>query len=62
MKAILILDEMPDKCIECPFAVQEYGGIIWCKITSDDCEKANLKRNDNCPLKLINNEGNNNEN
>jgi len=53
MKAILEIDEMPDKCIECPLVVQEYGGIIWCKITSDDCEKANLKRNDNCPLKLI---------
>jgi len=51
MKVILVLDEMPEKCIDYSLVVQEYGGIIWCKVTCDDCEKAYLKRNNNCPLK-----------
>jgi len=62
VKAILVLDEMPDNCSECPLVEENEYCASWCKYNQEVCIEPYLKRNNNCPLKLIDNEGDNNEN
>lgn len=57
MKAILMLNEMPRHCLECPLS---YGADIeYCYITGKEKEifadnETELKRNADCPLIEIN--------
>ena len=60
MKAIILLNNMPDKCVECPLADRDRI-VKFCKITgeeiqiiySTDEEKEKI-RNSDCPLIEIN--------
>lgn len=61
MKAILMLNEMPDKCVECPLADRDRI-VEFCKITgeeiqiifSTETEVKEIIRNNDCPLIEIN--------
>ena len=49
---------MPEKCYECQFSSQAYAGSLFrCFVLNEICEKVLIKRNDKCPLKLIDNKG-----
>lgn len=50
-KAILVLDEMPQYCVGCPFCYERYHYGSWCDLL--DVEVPQWERLDLCPLKEV---------
>ncbi len=55
MKVILEFEKMPDNCSDCELAVfvADHALVKRCSFTYSQCEQPDFCRNDDCPLKEV---------